>query len=386
MIYVETVDLAERNVRLPMGRVGMVIAQPHIPPESLTTTEPFHCTEEAKLQRLAMLTETLTVSLATRHGEPKTHFTVFPEYAIPGPDGIAHIEDVLQTNNWPPATIVIGGIDALDRTQYLRLLQNPHTHVDHVRNGADSVPPHCWINCTITWIKTADGTLERWLQPKLHPAWPEMDVHHEHMFRGSSVYVFKGLLENDAPFRFGTLVCFDWIASVRGRTPSRWILADLHNQATGSHIPLSWFFVIQHNKKPSHDTFLTQVTPFFNQTEFPNAMRHNACLVFANTAGKPDPGRTVEFGGCSIVLSPHTLFKRPCCAPTFSDGGSRFRDGSRLLQPYHDFYFRERGACIHSFSLVNPGSLIAGPAGLAFAVNDAHVCPISGAVDPGVDL
>ena len=382
VINVETIDLAERTLRLPMDRVGMVIAQPHIPLESLTTTEPFCCTPEAKPQRLAMLTETLTVSLAARHGEPKTHFTVFPEYSIPGIDGIAHIEAVLQANNWPPATIVIGGIDALDRTQYLRLLQDPHTHVDQERNGANSVPAHCWINCAITWIKTADGTLERWLQPKLHPAWEQMNVHHEHMFRGSSVYVFKGLLENDTPFRFGTLVCFDWIASVHGRTPSQWILADLHGQANGGQIPLSWLFVIQHNKKPSHDNFLTEVTTFFNQTEFPNATRHNACLVFANTAGKPDPGRTDEFGACSIVLSPHTLFKRPCSVPTFSDGGSRFRDGSRLLQQYNDFVFRERGACIHSFSLVNPASLIAGPAGRAYAVNNAYVCPISGAKEP----
>ena len=308
MIHVETVDLAQRNVRLPMDRVGMVIAQPHIPLDSLTRTEPFHCTHEAKPQRLAMLTETLTVSRSAIHGESKTHFTVFPEYSIPGLDGIAHIEAVLKANDWPHATVVIGGIDALDRTQYASLLQEPQTHVDHVRNGADSVPANCWVNCAITWVKTADGTLERWLQPKLHPAWAEMTVHHEHMFRGSSVYVFKGLLENGAPFRFGTLVCFDWIASVHGRTPCQWILANIHDQANDSQVPLSWLFVIQHNKKPSHDDFLTKVTAFFNQTEFPNATRHNASIIFANTAGKPKPGRTVEFGGSSIVLSPQTLF------------------------------------------------------------------------------
>ena len=128
MIHVETVDIAERTIRLPMGKVGMVIAQPHIPLESLTTTEPFQCREEAKPQRLAMLTETLTVSLAARHGEPKTHFTVFPEYSIPGLDGIAHIEAALQAENWPHETIVIGGIDALDRTQYLRSLLSQQSY------------------------------------------------------------------------------------------------------------------------------------------------------------------------------------------------------------------------------------------------------------------
>ena len=382
MIHVETVDLAAWNVKLPISRIGVVIAQPHIPRESLTANEPFHCTDEAKPQRLAMLTETLNVSVSARHGEPKTHFTVFPEYSIPGLDGIAHIEAVLRDNNWPSTTIVIGGIDALDRTQYLTLLHAPHTHVDQVRNGGDNVPAHCWVNCAITWVKTADGTLKRWLQPKLHPAWEEMNIRHEQMFCGSSVYIFKGLMDNNVPFRFATLVCFDWIASLHGQTPSKWILSNLHEQAIDGQIPLSWLFVIQHNRKPSHNSFLTEVTPFFNQNEFPNATRHNACIVFCNTAGKHEPGRTIEFGGSSIVLSPHTLFERPCCVPTFSNGGARFRDGSNQLQQYKDFFFRERGACIHSFSLVNPGSLIAGPAGRTYALNDAYVCPISGTLEP----
>jgi hypothetical protein len=34
------------------------------------------------------------------------------------------------------------------------------------------------------WVKDANGSLERWIQPKLHPAWPEMNISHQHMFRG----------------------------------------------------------------------------------------------------------------------------------------------------------------------------------------------------------
>src|SRR5262249_18633098 len=149
-----------------------------------------------------------------------------------------------------------------------------------------------WVNCAITWVKSANGHLERWIQPKLYPAWEEMNISHQHMFRGSSVYVFKGLLANNAPYRFGTLVCFDWIATIGIQTPAQWILADLQQQAAGHQLPLSWLFVIQRNKKPSHDTFLNAVSVFFNQTQFPNALRERACLVFANSAGKRAPGRT----------------------------------------------------------------------------------------------
>lgn len=382
MVYVETVDLFPRGVALPSDRVGMVIAQPYLPVSSLTSAEPYQCTAQAKSQQLAVLTATLAVARAARHGAPKTHFTIFPEYSIPGLDGISLVEAALRANDWPNGTMVIGGTDALTKAQYVQLLRGDATHVDATRNGGDLVQPDQWVNCAITWVKAGDGTLERWIQLKLHPAREEMDIAHQNMFRGSSVYLFKGRLENGAPYRFGTLVCFDWIATVGTWTPCQWILADLQEQAAEHQLPLSWLFIVQRNKKPSHDTFLNGVETFFNQTQFPNALRERACLVFANTAGRPAPGRTAEFGGCSVVLSPQSLFGQPSCAPTFSSGGPRFRDGSNLLHNYKDVVFRERGACIHSFAQVNPGSLTAGPAGLAFAVENAHVCPVSGIVEP----
>lgn len=382
MIHVETVDLSLRNVRLPNDRVGMVVAQPYLPNASLTPAEPYQCTDEARPQQLATLRETLGVARAANHGAAKTHFTVFPEYSIPGLDGVALIESAIQANDWPNGTIIIGGTDGLRQAQYAQLLEGNTTHVDAARNGIGRVGPHLWVNCAITWIKSEDGVVERWIQPKLYPAWDEMNVEHQYMFRGSSVYVFKGLLTNDAPFRFGTLVCFDWIATVGSRTPCQWILADLQQQANGNQLPLSWLFIIQRNKKPSHDTFLNAVHSFFNQTQFPNALRDRACIVFANTAGKAVPGRVPDFGGCSAVLSPQSLFATPSSLPTFSTGGAKFRDGSNLLSSYKDFFFRERGACIHSFAQINPGSLIAGPAGRTVAVEQAYVCPISGTEEP----
>jgi len=382
MVHIETVDLSSRSVTLPSDRVGMVIAQPHLPHLSLTPTEPYQCTAQAKPQQLAVLTETLAVARAAQHGAPKTHFTIFPEYSIPGLDGIALVETALRASNWPNGTIVIGGTDALTQAQYIQLLQGDATHVDAARNGSGRVGADQWVNCAITWVKGGDSRLERWIQPKLHPAWEEMNISYQHMFRGSSVYLFKGLLENGAPYRFGTLVCFDWIATVGAQKTCRWILGDLQQQAAQHQLPLSWLFIIQRNKKPSHETFLNEVRAFFDQTEFPNALRDRACLVFANTAGKATPGSTDEFGGSSVVLSHQSGFSKPNCAPTFSSGGPRFRDGSNLLSYYKDVFFRERGACIHSFAQINPGSLTAGPAGRALAVENAHVCPISGSPEP----
>jgi hypothetical protein len=52
-----------------------------------------------------------------------------------------------------------------------------------------------------------------------------------------------------------------------------------------------------------------------------------------------------------------------------------------LLSSYHDFVFRERGACIHSFLQVNPNSLNAGAAGRTIAIENAFVFPLGDMID-----
>ncbi len=384
MVHVEFVNLSERGIRFPHDRVGMVVAQPYLPRASFTEEEPYQFVPEAKQQQLAVLDETLVVARLSHHGGPKTHFTIIPEYGIPGLDGVGVLENRLRSEDWPGGTVLVGGTDGLTRDQYAELLQGDGTHVEANHNGLDRVDRDEWVNCEITWVKSANGTLERWIQPKLHPAWEEQDALHQHMFWGRSIYMFQGQLDNDAHFLFGTLVCFDWIARIPDRKPFQWILADLHTRAGEGQLPLTWLFVIQRNQKPSHHTFLSSIETFFNPLDFPNADRHNACLVFANTAGKGGPGRADEFGACSVVLSPQALFMEPTCLPTFSNGGPRFRDGSDAVRASacKDVFFRERGACIHSFAQVNPGSVVAGADGHTFAVENAAVFPISGVSEP----
>lgn len=380
MLHVEAIDLSSRGVTLPGERVGMVIAQPCL---SLTDTEPYQCTPDTKTQQIQMLTDTLKVALDARHGEPKTHFTVFPEYSIPGPDGIALVETSLRATDWPAGTIVIGGTDALSKVELVALAGKPGTHLDTVHNGLDRIAGNEWINCGITWVKAEDGTVERWLQPKLFPAWLEQDVPYQGMFRGDSVFTFNGPFDNGTQYRFCSLVCFDWVATLNGQKAWRWVMDDLRRQAAEAkaELSLSWLFVIQCNRKPSADSFLTEVAGFFDQTAFPNVRRDRACLVFANSAGKPVPGRTELYGGSSLVFSGQTLFAKPTCNPTFSNGGQRFRS-TTLLSAYHDIFFRERGACIHSFSQINPNSLNAGAAGKTIALHRAFVFPLNGVTDP----
>lgn len=357
----------------------MVIVQPHL---SLTAVEPYRCTAQAKPQQLAMVSQTLDVSRAARHGASKTHFTIFPEYSIPFPEGVALVESALQATEWPNGTIVIGGTDALSRPDFATLANTPGTHLDVNHNSLDRVANNAWTNCGITWVKAGDGTIERWLQPKLCPAWQELNVHYQHMFRGNSVFTFTGSFDNQTRYRFCSLVCFDWIATVENKKVWQWVLDDLQGQAAQAQaeIALSWLFVVQSNPKPSHDTFLSEVSRFFDQNTAPSVRRDRACLLFANGAGNCKPGKANSFGSTSLIFPPQTLFTQPDCSPTFSNGGISVRS-STLLSAYRDFVFRERGACIHSFLQVNPNSLNAGAAGRTIAVENAFVFPLDGVID-----
>lgn len=380
MIHIETVDLSARGIVLPTDRVGMVIGQPYL---SLSANEPYRCTLEARPRQLQMLSDTLRVARDALHGLQKTHFTVFPEYSIPGVEGIAAVQNALAEANWPNGTIVIGGVDALSKDQFAALAAEPNTHFDAAHNGLARIAPTDWINCGITWVKAADGQIERWLQPKIFPAWPEQNVSYQDMFHGRSIFAFSGLFDNYTHYRFCSLVCFDWIANVAGQRVWRWVLNHFQEQAiaVNGELSLSWVFVIQHNPKPSHDSFLTEVVEFFDQTVVPTVRRERACLVFANSAGKTVPGRTTHYGASSLIFSGQALFTKPKCHSTFSNGGQRFRS-STLLEPHFDVLFRESGACIHSFSQVNPGSLAAGAAGKTIAVQDPYVFPLAEQVDP----
>src|SRR5690606_11703046 len=142
----------------------------------------------------AVLTETLKVSRRKPHGMEKTHFTIFPEYSIPGLEGVNLIDTALIASEWPTGTIVIGGVDALSKADFTALANDPQSHFDTQYNSLDRIGVNEWVNCGVIWAKGADGKVERWLQPKLSPARPEMDLPYQDMFQGKSIFVFEGQL------------------------------------------------------------------------------------------------------------------------------------------------------------------------------------------------
>ena len=357
----------------------MVLAQPHL---TLTPHEPYRCTDQSRPRHLEAISAAIAVARNASHGAEKTHFTVFPEYSIPYPDGIELVERNLLQGEWPNQTIVIGGTDGLSTAEYSSLAAAPNTHVEV---DPATVPPDQWLNCGIIWTKAGDGTVERWLQPKLCPSWLEQNVVDRTMHRGSSVFVFSGEYDSGAQYRFAVMVCFDWIATVEGTKTWRAIIDELSQRSTDikAEISLSWWFVIQHNRRPSDESFMAEVNDFFDQTIATNVRRDRTCLVFANSAGRPQPGKVHHYGNSSVIFAQQTLFRMPRCHATFCTGGYRFR-GHRVIRHHKDFLFREGGSCVHSFEQLNPDSIVPGAPGSAIALRNPFVHPLGCHTDPRI--
>ena len=352
----------------------MVIAQPHLPQTSFTRSEPYHLTEHASTRQLDIVARTLDIACPSPDA-PATHFTILPEYCIPGLTGVRLIEERLQASSWTNGTVVIGGLDGVSKEEYGQLLDADHTHHDAGQNGVERLADDQWVNCSITWVKSEDGQVGRWVQPKLWPAWPEASGENQRMFRGGSIYLFKGHRTHGEPFIFGTLVCFDWIAPSEP-SPHKRILAAVHSEATKAQLPLTWLFVIQHNDRPSHNDFLNNVVSFFRNRKYPNATRNHTCLIFANTAGLRQPGYCTTYGSTSAILSPARTFMTSGASPTLSHQGFQYREENpSVLKSAQctDLFFRERGECIHVFDQINPSWVLPGASGRNYAVENAQV-------------
>ena len=142
----------------------------------------------------------------------------------------------------------------MHKAEYATLCGGERTVVDDP-NTPPRVRDHEWVNCCITWVKkTGNGDLYRWLQPKIVPAWPELNTVHRNMFRGASVFVFRLAFVNGPPCRFFSLICFDWIATKDGQTIPRQVLEWINKKGQDTFV--SWVFVPQHNSEPCHPSFL----------------------------------------------------------------------------------------------------------------------------------
>ncbi len=357
MLAIEPVQL---GVSLPTDSISFVFMHPFL---NISGSEPHKWLEQEKDLQITRIQRCLDISTCSGDPTQKTLFTVFPEYGIPGLEGVAKIQTCLEDDNWRTGTIVIGGIDGLTKEEYANLCQSPLTSVSD-RNRPEIVNNGQSLNCMMVWAVTEDQAgkriTRRWVQPKLCPSGLEEQSHSQHMFEGQAVNIYECKLEDGRTFRFFCLLCYDWVAPLNSGIVE--ILSKLNDSWSGADPKvIHLVFVLQHNNKPNHASFLSTVVTYFNEQVNTFVSRTDSILAFVNTAGSPSPGYVDSYGFSSLVYSPNLNSSMKACPPSYAIQTQRLRH-SDSLQTCRDILFRENGACIHSFQAFQPRFLIPFPA------------------------
>jgi hypothetical protein len=202
------------------------------------------------------------------------------------------------------------------------------------------------------------------------------------MFKGSAIRVFRGTFDNGLPWRFFSILCFDWVGRENGAAIPELFLQEFEPfcQQSGSAQDIQWVFVLQHNPSPNHASFLTATNTFLNQTSHPFVRRHDAAVVMVSTASTQNPSRGGQYGYSSIIFGPRAPFDSKVCQPTFATQSSRLRS-SDVLGTCKDVLFREMGECLHRVDVRVPNFVVADPTDRTAAVVRAETLPFSGPTD-----
>ena len=375
MVDVEQVTI---DISMPSDEVRAVAMQPFV---RLKTIEPFQWEPSKVNAQLKAINQTLNIA-HNGLGGGSANFTLFPEYSIPGKAGVTVIDERVTSDDWSNEKVVIAGVHGLTKAEYGDLCQHLAVNVSPA-NGPNSVPDEQWVNCCLVWVKDRNGVVHRWAQPKIRPAWPEMNVPCNDMFCGSTMYVFEcRYTPYDYPCRFVIFVCFDWVASVAGMTVCEEVLAQLNAIWNGSPTPLHWVFVIQHNTRPNHPVFLNSTYRFLTDANtFPFVERRDAVVIHANTAVSARPSRSGSGAFSACVFSPNAQIDCKGCRPTVCMQPVSLR-GSDILELCKDVIFREMGECIHLFGVRVPRFVTPDPTDRTYPLIGAQVHSSNDLVDP----
>ena len=330
-------------------------------------------------------------SVFEKVAEHRPHMVLFPEFAIPGVQGVECVAAALSSGDVESPTIVIGGVSGLTKMAFDELCALPDVTLIDLVNAPPRVQNTQWINASVTFVKDDEGTVRLWLQPKLSPSWPEAHCHHQTMFQGGLVRIFRARFDNDVPCRFLSFACFDWVGQENGVQIPEDVLQqfDAVCHAAGSPQDLQWAFVLQHNPAPNHATFLTATYRFLTQAATaPFVRRRDASVIMVSTASSQQPARGrpdgYGYGYSSLVFGPQAPFDSNGCWPTFATQSSQLR-GSDALGVCKDVVFREMGECIHLADVRVPNFVVPDPTDRTAALVQAKALPLVGAaVDPRV--
>jgi hypothetical protein len=367
------------DITLPNERVRVLCAQPFISFRD-PIQEPFPLSTECESRLFTGLDRVLD---AARNFSPQ--FIAFPEFSIPGLRAVECIIDTMRQDSIASSTILLGGLTSLTVQEFASFADFENVDVNIAdRNAPVHMPGDAWVNTSVVIAKRTDGSLSMWLQPKISPSWPESQSTHQGMFKGRALHLFRCAFEDGLPCHFFTALCYDWIGRESGTTVPKLLLQHFNDACVGKGSPqyVNWVFVLQHNRKPNDDTFLSATRDFLTDPDFAFVNRDDAAVIMACTASTPTPGGNGEYGCSSVIFNPRAPFDTAACPSTFTTKGAHIRN-SQALRTCKDVVFREMGECFHVFDMRNPRRVREDSTDRTLPIEVANVFSFTGeTVDP----
>ncbi len=381
-LKIEEIPVNKTNMSIPEDGIRMFFMQPFV---ELTPTEPFKWQSSKKQLQIDRIARFFNIARDSVSNGERPHFTIIPEYSIPGLKGVNKIHEILSDSLWPSETIIIGGVDGLNKAEYALLCSDEMTFVC-ADNSPDKIPDGKWVNCCIIWIKNRMGKIKRWVQLKLSPAWAERNITNKYMFSGQSIFLFTIKFNNQSDCNFFPLICFDWIGALNSSGMNGiWCVLHTINEICKSasiNKLIDFIFIIQCNDEPYHRNFLENARDYFENRAINIFIdRDKSILVFVNTSGLDRIGKHDKYGQSALIssfLSPYDNVN--CCPPSFASMTTKLRGGD-VLGRCKEALFRESGSCIHYLRIRSSRFISLGPSDRCLCLEEAKVY----AIDDGFD-
>lgn len=314
------------------NRLGFIISQPLLQLET-DTDPPFRISDSCRTEMMEYLTKAIAEAEAL---QVSSRVLIFPEYSVPSdiPDGVSKLVEWIQQG--PNDTVVIAGLERLDRTGFDRIGRL-------VPSLKVNIEPHLlsegrFANCCLILLKTSNGVVNAYLQAKLRPSEPEALT--LKMVFGDSVFFFR-----TERFNFLVLICFDLIGSEANRMVIDQLIGKLGacSARADESIHVHAVINIQHNDKPRDENFTNACVKFLRPSGTLDMA--NGLAVLANSAS-PNECSHGMFGRTRLV-SQSNRWKFPVDEPNLYF----------TYKPNHHvqmFEFRRRTGGIFAFSCYSP--------------------------------
>lgn len=239
----------------------------------------------------------------------KLHFLLFPETSLP----YRAVPDLLEfvRQHFTPNRIVVIGVEHIDLLTYIDLLEKYAADnaeaLESVLKDKDSgeingIP----VNCCLTIVKEADGTLRVFIQAKSHPFFGEETVDPFHdLYRGKIFPLFHC---QPTGFNFMSLICLDYIYRDLYSSNIAVVIEKANDLFFQTRQRLDLLCVLECNHKPEHKAFRDVVNGFYGEyLSYTPGVRHTT-TVFCNSSNE-----TTGLGndsqpafGCSMVILHHS--------------------------------------------------------------------------------